>query len=239
MTEREPLDVLEAIHSTRSMRYLKPDPIPDDVLWAILDAAIRGPNGSNMQRWGWIVVRDPAVKHQLADYYRDGWNIANRVDKRTRDERFAIAKKNQLGYQGYLSVEYLADNLENAPVFVIPVSIGGSRSGPPSGGGARSGGGIYGAVQNLQLAARAFGVGSTFTSAHAIDEHAGDVRALLGLPENAVDTCLIPLGYPQTEEEVTALGASPAQARFSEPRRKPVEEVTHWDHWGEQKERTD
>ena len=46
MPDREPLDVLDAIHTTRAQRYLKPDPIPDDVLWQILDAAVRGPTGA-------------------------------------------------------------------------------------------------------------------------------------------------------------------------------------------------
>ena len=124
MVERQPLDVLEAMHSTRSIRFLKPDPIPDEVIWAILDAAIRGPNGSNTQRWGWIVVRDPEVRLKLAEWYRDGWNLANRVEKRSREDRFEIARTNPLGYQGYLGVEYLAENLEHAPVHIIPVTIG-------------------------------------------------------------------------------------------------------------------
>ena len=232
MVERQPLDVLEAIHSTRSIRFLKPDPIPDEVIWAILDAAIRGPNGSNTQRWGWIVVRDPELKLKLAEWYRDGWNLANRVEKRSREERFEIARNNPLGYQGYLGVEYLADNLEHAPVHIIPVTIGARPS-------LRSGSSIYGAVQNLQLAARAFGVGTTFTTAHAIQDHEEDVKALLGLPENAVDMCLIPLGYPMSAEELAEVGASPNQGRFGVPRRAPVEQVTHWDHWGVQEARTD
>ena len=61
MPDREPLDVLDAIHSTRAMRYLKPDPIPDDLLWAILDAAIRGPTGGNTQGWGWVVVSSESI----------------------------------------------------------------------------------------------------------------------------------------------------------------------------------
>ena len=38
MVDHEPLDVLEAIHSTPARRYLKPDPIPEDVLWTILNS---------------------------------------------------------------------------------------------------------------------------------------------------------------------------------------------------------
>ena len=48
--------MLDAIHTTRAQRYLKPDPIPGR-LWQILDAAIRGPTGGNQQ--GWVgVIRD-------------------------------------------------------------------------------------------------------------------------------------------------------------------------------------
>jgi nitroreductase len=57
-TTEQSLTVLEALHSTPSRRYLAPDPIPEDVLWAILDAAIRSPSGGNAQHWGWVVVTD-------------------------------------------------------------------------------------------------------------------------------------------------------------------------------------
>ncbi|TAJ21403.1 MAG: nitroreductase, partial [Dehalococcoidia bacterium] len=72
----KPLDVMDALHSTPSRRYLKPDPIPDDVLRAILDAALRGPTPGNAQNWGWVVVTDPAVKQPIAEWYREGWQRA-------------------------------------------------------------------------------------------------------------------------------------------------------------------
>ena len=65
----ESLSALEALHSTPSRRYLAPDPIPEEVLWAILDAAIRGPSGGNCQGWGWVVVTDQAVKARVAGWY--------------------------------------------------------------------------------------------------------------------------------------------------------------------------
>ncbi|HVV21368.1 MAG TPA: nitroreductase family protein, partial [Pseudonocardiaceae bacterium] len=74
MTEPEPISVLEALHSTPSRRYLSSTPIPDQVIWAILDAAVRGPSGGNAQGWGWVVVTDPDVKKQIASWYREGWD---------------------------------------------------------------------------------------------------------------------------------------------------------------------
>src|SRR5215212_3196602 len=64
------MDVLEAIYTTRAMRRLKPDPIPDDVLRAIMDAAIRAPSGGNQQGWSFVVVRDPELRKGLGDIYR-------------------------------------------------------------------------------------------------------------------------------------------------------------------------
>jgi len=67
------ITVLEALHSTPARRYLSPQPIGDDIIRKLLDAAIRGPNGGNTQRWAWIVLRDPEVKAQIAAFYREGW----------------------------------------------------------------------------------------------------------------------------------------------------------------------
>ena len=57
----ESLPVLDALHSTPARRYLSAEPVPDEVVWAVLDAAIRGPSGGNVQGWGWVVVTDAAI----------------------------------------------------------------------------------------------------------------------------------------------------------------------------------
>ena len=210
MPDREPLDVLDAIHSTRAMRYLKSDPIPDDVLWAILDAAIRGPTGGNAQGWGWVVVTDPELKRPIAEWYLEGWERAYGTG---RDADGLNAAINRLGRNNYDSADHLARNLADAPVWIIPVQRGirGQES-------AVSGSSIYGCVQNLMLAARTHGLGATLTTLHM--GHEAEVAELLDLPDDARTMALIPLGYP-------------ARGRFSEPKRRPIEEVMHWNRWGE------
>jgi nitroreductase len=210
MSDREPLDVLEAIHSTPARRYLKPDPIPDDVLWELLDAAIRGPSGGNQQGWGWLVIRDTETKRQIAEWYLEGWT---RAYGGQRDE--ALSGDSTLGRSNYLSADHLANHLADAPVWVMPVMRG--AAGNPRGGGS-----IYGAVQNLMLAARAHGIGATLTTLYGA--HEDDVKKLLGLPDDAATMGLIPLGYP-------------ARGRWAQPKRRPVDEVTHWEQWGEQRAR--
>ena len=214
MPDRESIDLLDAIHSTRAMRYLKPDPIPDEVLWELLDAAIRGPSGGNSQGWGWLVVRDAETKRQIAEWYLEGWNRSYGAN---REQALAASAEGALGRANYLSAEHLANHLAEAPVWIMPVLHG--VAGRPN---PRAGSSIYGAVQNLMLAARAHGIGSTLTTLYL--GHEDDVNRLLGLPDGATTMCLIPLGYP-------------ARGSFSRPRRRPVEEVTHWDRWGEQRER--
>ncbi len=212
MADHEPLDVLEAIHSTPARRYLKSDPIPDDVLWTILDAAIRGPTGGNTQGWGWVVVTDPEVKAKIQAWYLEGWGAAYGV---RREEILSSEDGAGLGKRNFLSADHLANHLHEAPVWIMPVLQNARES-------RMTGSSIYGAVQNLMLAARAHGVGATLTSLYA--GHEDEVRELLGLPEGAKTMGLIPLGYP-------------AQGRWAQPKRRPVEEVTHWGTWGEQRAR--
>lgn len=208
-TEPEPIDLLGALHSTPARRYLKPDPIPDDVLHAILDAAIRGPSGGNAQAWAWIVVTDPEVKRPIAEWYREGWE---RAYGSRRDAIMASDDAEGLGKRNFLSAEHLANHLEEAPVWVIPVLLGAATSQGP-----RTGSSIYGAVQHLMLAARAYGIGAMLTSLYAA--HEDDVKRLLGIPEDALTMALIPLGYPE-------------RGRWAQPKRKPVGEVTYLNGWG-------
>ncbi|HWM78626.1 MAG TPA: nitroreductase family protein, partial [Methylomirabilota bacterium] len=72
MTE---LGVLEAIHSARAIRRFKPDPVPDEVITKVLDAAIRAPSGSNEQSWEFIVVKDAAQRKKIGGVYRKGGDI--------------------------------------------------------------------------------------------------------------------------------------------------------------------
>jgi nitroreductase len=211
----EPITVLEALHSTPSRRFLSAEPISDDVLWTILDAAIRGPSGGNRQAWGWVVVTDQQVKRQIAPWYREGWEQAYGS---RRDEILAAAPgTDAMSRRSFLAAEHLANHLEEAPVWVFPVLRHAADSHNP-----RLGSSIYGAVQQLCLAARAYGIGTTLTSLYL--GHEDEVRVLLGLPEDALTMGLIPLGYP-------------AQGSWAQPKRRPIEEVVHWERWGVERAR--
>ena len=203
------LSALEALHSTPSRRYLAPDPIPEDVLWAILDAAIRGPSGGNRQQWGWVVVTDQEIKDRVAVWYRENWEAAY---GQHRERILAGEADSSMSPRGFLGAEHLAHHLEEAPVWVFPVLRHAAEAKSP-----RVGSSIYGAVQQLCLAARAYGIGTSLTTLYG--GHEDELRELLGLPADALTMALIPMGYPSS-------------GRWAEPKRLPVEDVVHWDRWG-------
>ncbi|GAA4602241.1 nitroreductase [Actinoplanes octamycinicus] len=199
------LPLLEALHSTPARRYLSTEPIDDDIVRAILDAAIRGPSAGNGQFWAWIVVRDPSVKKQIAGWYREGWER----HYGSRREEILNAADGPMSSRSFLAADHLANHIEEAPVWIVPVILGAATSKNP-----RLGSSIYGAVQQLMLAARAYGIGSTLTTLHI--GHEEDVRKLLGLPDDALTMAIVPLGYP-------------AKGRWAQPKRRPLDEVVYFE----------
>lgn len=200
------MDVFEAINTTRAMRRLKPDPVPDEHLWTILDAAIKAPSGGNAQPWNFIVVRDPETKRKIGEYYRDAWNQSYGGPGRALRERPGMAGV-------YRSAEHLAHHLAEAPVLIIVTTR--------AGGNPLAGASIYPAVQNLMLAARALGLGTTLTTLHKLHER--EVKELLGIPEQVETMALIPVGWPK--------------GRFGTPPRLPVDKVVYWERWDATKAR--
>jgi nitroreductase len=201
------LPVLQALHSTPARRYLSTEPISDDVLRDILDAAIRGPNGGNAQRWAWIVVRDQEIKDRIAAFYLEGWEKSYGVHR----ERILSGDDGGFGTANFRAGDHLANHLAEAPVWVMPVLLGAAKSSNP-----RLGSSIYGAVQQLMLAARAHGIGSTLTTLYS--GHEAEVRELLGLPADALTMALIPLGYP-------------SRGRWAQPKRRPLDTVVFQDRY--------
>ena len=186
------------------------------MLWAILDAAIRGPSGGNTQHWGWVVVTDQQVKDRVAAWYRENWEAAY-GSRRAEILNATGEAPRGLTPRGFLGAEHLAHHIHEAPVWVFAVLRGAADATSP-----RVGSSIYGAVQQLSLAARAYGIGTSLTTLYG--GHEEELRELLGLPADALTMALVPMGYP-------------AKGRWAEPRRKPVEDVVHWDHWDAKRSR--
>ena len=204
------MDLFEAIYSLRSMRRLKPDPVPEETILRILDAAIHAPNGGNLQPWNFLVLRDPAVKRKMQEFYQDGM-AAIATERPPLTPQQEAEREKSPGY-------HLTHHLAEAPALILgSVRLEDVASTTPPGAC------IYPALQNLMLAARAEGLGTVLTTLHRHREQ--EVRRYLGIPDGYETMGLIPLGHPV--------------GRFGPLVRRPVEEVTYWDRWGKTRPRTD
>lgn len=61
------MDILKVIHERRSVRKYKKDPVPDEIITEILEAARWSPSWANTQVCRYVVVKDQAVKEELAE----------------------------------------------------------------------------------------------------------------------------------------------------------------------------
>jgi nitroreductase len=201
-------NLFETMATTRSMRRLKPDPVPDELIRKILKAGVSAPSGGNMQRWRFLVIKDPQVKQTIGNYYQRAWNEV--VAPRYRAGEPAPGTSRERFVRMLDAAQYLADHIHEAPVWIIPCLEGASRS-------RTSGSSIYPAVQNMLLAARALGLGATLTTLYLNFEK--EVEAALGLPPDMHTYALLPIGYPM--------------GRFGPVRRVPLTDVVYEDRWGQ------
>lgn len=200
-------DLFEIMRTTRSMRRLKTDPVPDALIRKILEAGVSAPSGGNMQRWRFLVVKDPAVKREVGAYYTRAWNEI--VGPRYRGGEPAPGTSRERFQRMLAAAEHLAAHIHEAPVWIVPCMEGAAPT-------RTSGSSIYPAVQNMLLAARALGLGATLTTLYLNFER--EAEAALGLPPDVHSYALLPIGYP--------LG------RLGPVRRVPLEEVVYADRWG-------
>jgi len=205
--------LLEAMSTTRSIRRFRPDPIPDDLLHSVLEAATWAPSGSNSQSWRLVVVRDPEKRRRIGDLYRQGLSEFYPADRLASETDPARARM----MTGSL---YLGEHIGTEPPVLVlfcqarPASA--TATGPSGLRPWTRGSSVYPAVQNLLLAARAVGLGGCLTTVHLL--HEPDVKAIVGIPDDVDTFALVPLGYPRD--------------RYGPLQRRPVEEVAYLDAWG-------
>jgi nitroreductase len=209
-------DLFEAIYTTRSMRRLKPDPVPESIVLKIVEAATMGPSGSNRQPWIFLVVTDPETKQFVAERYQKAWELYF-----TARAREIVARDPQSPRGRVLrSAKYLAEHCAEVPVMLfacVKKYNDARRTGQPMTNA------LFPAIQNLCLAARAYGLGSSITQLHSM--HAKEIDARLGVPPEYSNVALIPIGYPK--------------GRWARPDRKPAASVTFWGHWGNRRDESD
>ncbi len=181
------MDVREALYTTRAMRRVKPDPVPEEVQLRILDAAIRAPSGGNSQGWRFLIVDDSEQIAKIGALYSDCidmlWEtiykdqVAEAAAGETAESRqFAKIIK---------SVTWAQQNFATYPLLLFAFDKFDT-----------TGGSIFPAVWSAMLAARADGVGSSLTSVLLFKND--ETLEVLGVPkdEGWRMACCVPMGYP-------------------------------------------
>ncbi|MEX1103601.1 MAG: nitroreductase family protein [Dehalococcoidia bacterium] len=209
----EEMGLFEVMYNCRAMRRIKPDPVPQELLVKLIDAANQAPSGSNAQNGRWLVVRDPAQRAKLAElnlravqaYVGPASGRPAALPHQDADSRARMLA----------AVQWQAEHFAEIPAHVIACLQMGGPAPQSFAAGAGAGGSIWPGVQNLLLAARALGLAATPTTLGLMDRTAA--KAALGLPEDIEPFCIIPVGYPT--------------GKFGPVTRRPVPEIMRWDRW--------
>jgi nitroreductase len=198
------MDVIEAMETGIAMRYLKPDPVPREVLERLVYAATRASNPGNSQGWEFVVIDDPAIKARIGEAVMKGMGPV--FDNRPQNLE-PVAERM------YRGAEHLARNFAQVPAWIL--GCGRKVYPPHAPQDVFMYSTIYPAAQNLVVAARSLEIGTAFTTFHGVAEPV--IRELLHMPDDVYPCVLIAVGYPER--------------KFGKVRRRPVEEVLHWNGW--------
>ncbi len=183
-------------------------PVPREVLLECIDIASHAPMGGNLERNRWLVVDDPEKKAAIGEVYaRVGrpYLAANDLDAMGPRQRRVVE-----------SARFLVDHIAEVPAMVIVMRLDRLPDGASNAEVSGYHGSVAPGVWSFQLAARARGIGSAWTSFHLV--HEAEVAELLGIPDTVTQIALLPVGYYTGDSFVPA------------PRR-PAAEITYFNQW--------
>jgi nitroreductase len=183
-------------------------PVPREVLLECIDIASHAPMGGNLERNRWLVVDDPDLKAAVGEVYeRVGrpYLAANDLDAMSQRQRRVVE-----------SAAFLVDHIAEVPAMVIAMRLDRLPEGASNAEVSGYHGSVAPGVWSFQLAARARGIGSAWTSFHIV--HEAEVADLLGIPETVTQIALLPVGYYTGDS-------------FTPAPRRPAAEITYFNQW--------
>ncbi len=205
------MEFREVIETTGTCRFYRPDPVPDDVLRRVLDAARFAPTGGNRQGVRFVVVRDADKRRALRDLYLPLWDqYASRAGARPGAPLPRLIQ----------NADHMARHLDEVPVHVVVCAQTADLMATDrhlDRVSVVAGASVYPSVQNLLLAARSEGLGTALTTLLCAVEP--KVKQLLGIPDDVATAALLALGYPEK--------GFPKKLS-----RRPVEEIAFADSYG-------
>ncbi len=201
------MDLIEGLRTTGAVRDFRPDPVPDDVVYRLLDTARFAPNGGNRQAWHVVVLRDPAVKLALRDLYVSGWYeylpqveagltpFAAVTDSDA--EAAAIARAPEVEARAAEQPPGFAERFHEAPVLLVLLANLRNLATVDRDLGRYTlvgGASIYPFAWNLLLAAHSEGLGGVLTTMPILREPG--LKELLHVPDHVATAGVLALGYP-------------------------------------------
>jgi nitroreductase len=174
-------DFFEVVSRQRAHREFSDEPVDEDTVARVLEAATFAPSAENRQPWEFVVVRDGTRRAAIGELTRRAWETAGRAFSEGRLEPKLLADVDR-GATGGIAA---------APVQIVvcaDVQRGLEQTVPAS---------IFPAIQNLLLAATTLGLGSALTTIAV--GYREELRELLALPGHVVPVAVIPLGHPARE----------------------------------------
>jgi nitroreductase len=212
------MDLFEALTTTRAVRRFTAEPVTDAEILHCIRIATQAPSGGNIQPWQFLVVTDPELKRAVGEVYRRAYAryepalLAARPPARSPEDEAAFERMASAS-------RHLAEHMGEAPAMVLVLMPRISMSLRDAEGELDVGtpyASVYPAVQSFMLAARGLGIGTTLTTVYRI--YQDEVRALCGVPDRYEIVALLPMGRPR--------------GRFGVGRRRPAEQMTHWNRFG-------
>jgi len=215
------MELYDVMRTTFAARDFTDDPVPDALIYRILDNARFAPSGGNRQGWKVVVIREQATREALVELMRP---IFRRyfAQRQAGESPLNTVHPTRLSDQEIAATDPPEEFLRAiafAPVLLlvlVDLSVVASMDAHLPRVGVVSGGSIYPFVHNILLAARNEGLGGTPTTFVAGSED--ELKPMLGIPEHMAVAALIPLGRPV--KQLTRL------------KRKPVQEFTMLERWG-------
>jgi nitroreductase len=203
----------ELLRTTRAVRRrLDLDRrVPLQLLTECVEVALQAPSTQNRQNWAFVLVTDPRKRAALGDIYRRAMAEQAALAATAPPKQLTPAQERSLR-----SSEWLTENLARVPVHVIPCVKGEIRNVPANMANATLYGSILPAAWSFMLAARARGLGTSWTTLHLLHEDEAD--ALIKLPSDWRQALLIPTAYYRGDTFQPA------------PRRTPAD-VIHANEW--------
>jgi len=216
LLDLNPDELLSTTRAVRKRLDYERD-VPDELIRECAAAALQAPSGSNMISMNFVIVKDAAKRQAIADVYAKCWEIysgspmfAGAIKKETADEQ---AQQDRVTD----SATYLARTMAKCPVLVIACHNGARIDGAPAMMGASVLGNILPATWSFMLAARARGLGTSWTTIHLMMEQA--VADIVGIPFDTVQqVCLSPLAFTKGTD-------------FKPAERPAPDTILHWDTW--------